>query len=322
MTSAVATPLIYSHTVGHYAMAGRGFSNPVDLTFTSDGAIYVISRGNPAQAVVALRVSVVTMDEQDLGQFGGYGTKDGQFRWPTAIAADVQDRIYIADEHRNDIQVFAKDGTFLSKWGVAGQAPGQLNRPSGLAFDPQGNLVVVDHLNHRVQTFTPDGDLVACWGRYGRGPGQFDLPWGVTVAPDGAIFVADWNNHRIQKLAPDGTPLATFGSLGTGPGELQRPSGVAVDAQGWVYVADRGNDRVVVFTGDGVPIADLRGDSELSPWAVQFLEGNPDLVEIRKDADLTPEKRFWGPTAVAIAPGGEVCVLETLRHRIQVYRRT
>jgi DNA-binding beta-propeller fold protein YncE len=302
-------------------VAGRGFSNPVDLAFSSDGAVYVVSRGNPRHCETDVRISVCTMAEEELFHFATFGTEDGQFVWPTAIAIDAEDRVFVADEHRHDIQVFAKDGTFLARWGSFGSRPGQLNRPSGLALDPSGNVVVVDHLNARIQTFTPAGELVFSFGRHGDGPGAFDLPWGVDVGPDGAIYVADWNNNRIQKLAPDGTLLMTFGRFGLGPGELRRPSSVAVSADGWVYVADRGNDRVQAFAQDGTPLATLIGDSRLSPWAEEILVGNPDLVAERALADITTEQRFWIPTAVALATDGRLCVLEAGRHRIQVYER-
>jgi DNA-binding beta-propeller fold protein YncE len=320
--ASVAAPLRYSHTVGHYSVAGRGFANPVDLAFSSDGAVYVVSRGNPRHAETDVRISVCTLAEEELFHFATFGTGDGEFVWATAIAIDAQDRLYVADEHRHDVQVFAKDGTFLHTWGSAGSAPGQLNRPAGLAVDPSGNVVVVDHLNFRIQTFTPEGELVACWGVRGDGPGQFDLPWGVTVGSDGLVYVADWNNNRVQKLTPDGAFVMGFGGPGDGPDCLYRPSSVAVDADGWVYVADRGNHRVQVYGPGGGHLGMLIGDSQLSPWAEEVLGGNPDLVAERALADMTTEQRFWIPTAVALANDGRLCVLEAGRHRIQVYART
>jgi DNA-binding beta-propeller fold protein YncE len=302
-----------------YAMAGRGFSNPVDMALGSDGVIYVLSRGNPAQAHVAVRVSVCTIDEEDLGQFAAYGAGDGELTWPTSIAIDGQDRIFISDEYRNDVQVFHKSGTFLFKWGSLGAGEGDLNRPSGLAIARDGNVVVVDHLNHRVQIFTPEGTPIVSWGTLGSGDGEFNLPWGVAVDGQGLIYVADWNNNRIQKFTPEGRFLASFGSFGSGDGQFNRPSGVAVDQEGKLYVADRGNDRVQVLTANGSHIATLIGDARLSKWGEEFLTGNQDLVEGRAEADLEPESRFWIPTAVKVTRDGKLLVLEAGRHRIQVY---
>jgi hypothetical protein len=38
-------------------------------------------------------------------------------------------------------------------------------------------------------------------------------------------------------------------------------------------------------------------------------------------ADGTPEKRFWGPTAAEIDEHGRVLVVDSCRHRIQIYER-
>jgi DNA-binding beta-propeller fold protein YncE len=324
MSVATASPFRFSHTVGLYQMAGRGFSHPVDLAIGRQGELIVVNRGNPGQAELCVRVSVTTLDEQDLGQFCNYGVGDGQLTWATAVAVDSQGRIYIADEHRQDIQVFGEDRQFLSKWGAYGCEVGQLDRPSGLAFDADDTLLVVDHLNHRVQRFTADGKVVDCWGSHGSGSGEFHRPWGLTIDAQGDVYVADWGNDRVQKLTREGRHLASYGSKGRGEGELWRPSGVAVDGDGLVYVADRGNDRVQVYTPGGSHFATLYGDAELSGWAKIWLDGNSDVVERRSLAspeDFEHEKRFWAPTAVKIAPDGSLLVLDTGRHRMQVYRR-
>jgi hypothetical protein len=87
-------------------------------------------------------------------------------------------------------------------------------------------------------------------------------------------------------------------------------------------VADWGNDRVSVFSPDGHPYATLIGDSEMSKWGAEYLSANTDLTEGRRVcADLTPEKRFWGPTAVEVDEQGRVLVVDSCRHRIQIYSR-
>jgi DNA-binding beta-propeller fold protein YncE len=322
MSVAVASPLRYSHTIGVLGHGGRGFSNPVDVAIRSDGVLFVVNRSNPTQGPPGgLRIGIVTIDEQFLGDFGTYGTEDGQFVWMTAIALDRHENIYIADELRHDVQVFDRDGTFIRKWGSFGTDPGQFNRPSGLAVADDDTVYVVDHLNHRVQKLTPTGEVIGAWGSQGTEPGQLDLPWGISVDGRGDVYLADWRNDRVQKLSPDGSHIATFGTPGSGNGELTRPSGVDVDGDGNVYVADWGNDRVQVFRPDGSHLVTLLGDSGLSSWAVEGMKGNLDLVQEREGLDLTPEMRFWGPTAVKVDASGHVVVVDSCRHRLQVYQR-
>jgi DNA-binding beta-propeller fold protein YncE len=136
----------------------------------------------------------------------------------------------------------------------------------------------------------------------------------------GNVYVADWRNDRIQKFSPDGQHLASIGRSGSGDGELRRPANLGVDRDGTIYVADWGNERVVVFTPEGYPLTTLVGDSEMSKWGAEFLSANQDLLEGRKVmADGTPEKRFWGPTAIEIDEQGHVLIVDSCRHRIQVY---
>jgi DNA-binding beta-propeller fold protein YncE len=237
------------------------------------------------------------------------------------------------------ISIFDQDGQFLSKWGVQGQGEGEFNRPAGLAFDADGHLLVADGLNHRIQRYTSDGQFLGQWGRHGKGAGEFDLPWGLAVDAENQVYVADWRNDRIQKFDAQGTPMAAWGQTGSGEGEFQRPAAVAVDEEGLMYVADWGNERVQIFDPHSGFLALLRGDSGVSKWGQDYFMSNQDELEERQHADLEPElnllpsdgprevsasieKLFWGPTSVKIDAEGRLYVVDSCRHRIQVYRKT
>ena len=326
--------LKYRDTIGLAAALGRGFQLPVDLAVRSDGRIYVISRCAYEESI-GVRVGSVDLNHDYYGHFGGNGSGDGQMDWPTAIAFDSADRLYLADERNHRITIFDGDGEFLDKWGEQGDAPGQVDGPSGLAFDSNDNLYVVDHKNNRVQRFTASGDYLSGWGEAGDGPGQFNLPWGIAVDSADRVYVADWRNDRIQMFTPGGEFVSSFGSSGHGDGELHRPADVTVDAEGFVYVADWGNQRVVVFDADGVYQLQLRGEATLSKWAEEYLAANADEFEARKSFDPYPEldvddphevsartePYFWDPVSIEIDPEGRLYVLETNRHRFQVYEK-
>ena len=326
--------LRYAKTIGLAAMEGRGFSNPVDLAIFSDDRIYVVSRTNPAQTF-GIRVGICDFDENYFGDFGSYGSGDGQFIWPTALAFDSHDSLYLADEQNNRITVYDRSGRFVSKWGAPGNEAGELNGPSGLAFDSQDGLYVADHRNNRVQRFSRDGRFLDMWGAAGSAEGQLDLPWGVAVDSDDNVYVADWGNDRIQKFAADGAFLASFGESGPGDGQLNHPSGVAVDGDRRIYVADWGNERVQVFGPDGRFLLKLRGEATPSKWAEEFFVSSPHEKEAREKANLTPdltedvdtpyeesariEHLFWGPVSVKLDRHGRLYVVETNRHRVQVF---
>jgi DNA-binding beta-propeller fold protein YncE len=323
MSIAVANPYRYRQTIGMFVEFGRGMSNPYDVAPTADGRLFVLNRSNIFDAPVGgLRIGVVTLDEDYLGDWGAYGTGPGQLVWPNSMLLDAHGRLLISDEWRHDVQCFAQDGTLLYGWGGPGSAEGRFNRASGLAFDAAGNVIVVDAGNHRLQKFDPEGRFLMRWGAFGSGAGQLNMPWGVAVDASGQVYVSDWRNDRVQVFDADGGYLTTIGSPGTGAGEFHRPAGICVDRDGHVIVADWGNERVQILRPDGTHLATLYGDATLSRWAREFIEASPDVAAKRQSGvDLEAEKRFWGVVSVRVDSSGRLYVAEHSRHRIQIYER-
>ncbi|MCH7652929.1 MAG: NHL repeat-containing protein [Chloroflexi bacterium] len=330
--------LEYSHSIGLYALRGRGFNNPVDLAFGRDEVMYVLNRAGPEVAVRMpyKRITMCRTDEEYLGEFSSGGKEDGQMIWPASIAIDGDGNVYVSDESLHRISIFDWQGKFVKKWGVKGSGDGRFDRPAGITFDGRGNLLVVDGLNCRIQRYTRDGVFLDGWGGPGSEDGQFNVPWGITVDSHLNVFVADWRNDRVQKFDADGKHLATFGSPGPGEEKFRRPAGVAVDESGRVYVADWGNEKVKVFDEDRGLLAELRGESGLSKWSDDYFHANQEELAERKKADMdlalestqsTPrqqsasvEKLLWGPTSIKFDSDGNVYVVESCRFRIQVYR--
>jgi DNA-binding beta-propeller fold protein YncE len=315
----------YRYSVGRNEFGGTGFRNPVDMDLADNDVVYVLNRSYENR-VDGVRVTVCTLNEEFVSEFGSHGEKDGQFVWPTALALDSGGNVYIADEWLNRISIYDKDGKFLSKWGTPGTGDGELNGPAALAMTPDGNVLVSDAKNHRIQKFTLDGSYMGQCGSFGSGPGQFNMPWGLNLDADGNIFVADWRNDRIQKLSPEGECLAMYGSSGNGTGQFKRPSDVFVDQDGDIYVADRENDRVQILAPDGRFLTALHGDHKLSKWGREKMESNPDMIRQRALAIShdggTFEKHFSHPCRVLVDDQYRVLVLDHTRGRIQVYQKS
>ena len=309
----------YSYCIGMYGMSGLGFWAPLDFALGSSGVMYVINRGGEE---LGQRISKCTIDHKFLGQFGGFGSGDGQFIWPVSIDLDRDENLYVSDEHLHRISIWDKEGKFLGKWGKSGSGDGELNGPSGIAFDREDNLYIVDSLNSRVQKFTKEGNFLATWGQHGSGDGEFDMPWGICLDRKGDVYVADWKNSRVQKFSPGGEFLAKFGGPQLGVGGLRRPTGVAVDSEGDVYVTDWSSHRLQVFAADGTFVTSLVGDAQQpSPWAQTYIEANPDIIKARRRVNLEPEWRFRRPVAVNVDAEDRIFTLESARHRIQVYQK-
>jgi len=318
----------YSHSVGRNEFAGTGFRNPMDLALAptqgQEDTVYVVNRSYENRPD-GIHVTVCTLNEEYIREFGSHGEGDGEFIWPSSIALDGQGNVYISDEWLNRISIFDKDGKFLSKWGKPGSGDGELNRPSGLAIRG-GTIYVSDTRNHRVQKFSLDGKYQGQFGSLGSGQGQLNMPWGLGLDMDGNVYVADWRNDRIQKFSADGQWLASFGQPGSGVGQFKRPSGVCVDRDGEIYVADRENDRVQVLAPNGRFIASFTGDHQLSKWGKEKLLSNPDMIRQRALAIAqdkgTFEKSFSHPVAVKVDTQYRIAVLDSTRGRIQVYTKS
>ena len=331
----------YSFSAGRVEYEGTGFRQPMDFALAPDDIIYVVNRSNEAR-VDGVRINVVRLGdegEEYISEFGSYGERPGQFVWPIAIAADKDINVYVADEYLHRITIFNKDGEYLSHWGTHGSGDGELDGPSGLAIRDD-MLFVVDSKNHRVQKLTLDGKYLDQFGSFGDGPGQLNTPWGIGLDRDGNVFVADWRNDRIQSFTPEGKWLASFGQPGTGGdasivrkhggirlvprpvGVFNRPTGVSIDKDGDIYVADWLNNRVQVLTPEGRFITEFTGDAGLSKWGAAKIVSNPEMIRQRNGVrDFTPERVLWAPMAVKVDGRGRIIIVDTARHRLQVYQK-
>ncbi len=327
--------LAYRDTNGFgAAQGGRGYHFPVDIAVRSDQRIFVLSRSGQG-SLNGTGISVTDIDHDWHGEFSGYGSGDGEIQWATAIAFDSRDRLYLADEKLQRITIFDTNNEYLTHWGTRGSGPGEFDGPSGLAFDASGNLLVVDHKNHRVQRYSPDGEYLAGFGSEGAGEGEFNYPWGITSASDGVIYVADWRNDRIQRFTVDGEFIDAYGVSGDGEGQFNRPSAVVVDDEGYIYVADWMNHRVQVFDRDWYFQTSVRGEAGLSPWAAEYIDANADEKRARESFNPYPtldvddphevsartEPYFWVPVSLALYGDDRLLVLETARHRFQIYEK-
>ena len=311
----------YSHVIGRNEYAGPGFRQPMDLALAANDVIYVLNRSSEYRPD-GVRITVCNFGEDYISEFGSYGEGDGQLVWPTSIGVDSQENVYVSDEWLNQITVYSKDGAFIRKWGKTGSGSGELDKPAGLTIGSDQTMYLVDSRNHRVQKFSLDGEFLGQFGSFGNGPDQLNLPWGIALDKDGLVYVADWRNDRVQQFTSDGEHQATFGMSGSGAGQFNRPTGVSVDQDGDIYVADWMNNRVQVLTPDGRLITEFLGEAGISKWGMDKLAANPDMIRQRRMIrDFTAERVLWAPVAVKVDAQGRIAVLETARHRIQVYQK-
>lgn len=211
-----------------------------------------------------------------LGQWGGYGSGDGQFLFPTGAATDDSGNVYVADGDAMCVFKFTSAGEFVSRWGTAGQ----FRHPVAVAWH-DGVVFVSDF--DRVRRFDGNGTPLGQWGSPGSGPGQFSEIFGLALDSQGHVYVTDLYNDRVQKFDANGLFLCQWGDSGCANGQFRSPVGIATDAAGNVYVADRDNYRIQKFDGAGRFLSQWgsmgRGEGEFT-WPIEVMVGNDDCVYV------------------------------------------
>jgi len=100
-------------TLGRVGRAGtdeKHFDRPTDVAVLPSGDIFVSDGYGNRRIIHFDRTGAY------VNQWGAEGTEPGQFALPHAIAADSQNRLYVADRDNARIQVFDTTGKLLEVW--------------------------------------------------------------------------------------------------------------------------------------------------------------------------------------------------------------
>jgi DNA-binding beta-propeller fold protein YncE len=209
--------------------ADRAWSMPLGIAVAADGAVWVADGGagvvvrhdgngrcrsigegklrRPSGIAMTGKVAFVVdppnhavwkvdLDGTVLGRFGARGTGEGQFNFPTGVAALPDGSLLVVDALNFRVVKVSAEGQTLAAFGEAGDSGGNFARPKAVATDDAGKIYVSDTQNDVVLVYGPKGAFELAVGGPGQGPGQFSLPAGLAVS-EGYLFVADSYNRRI-----------------------------------------------------------------------------------------------------------------------------
>lgn len=119
---------------------------------------------------------------------GSAGPEEGQLFFPTSIAVDRQQNLYVSETGNFRVGIFSTEGLYLGKVGGIGTSMGKFARPKGIALDREDRLYVVDAAFQNVQVFDSDRRLLMFFGGSGGGPGQLFLPVDIAISYEAAPF--------------------------------------------------------------------------------------------------------------------------------------
>jgi hypothetical protein len=158
----------------------RAYGNPETLKPTgvavNDEFIYVVNRKKH-------RIEVYDrLSKQRVLDFGGYGTREGQFNIPTSLSRRDDGHLFVTDSANFRIQEFDDQGGFIRAYGFLGDGPGTFARPRGSAVDQDGHLYVTDAAFENVQIWdTDNAQVLLAFGGSGVAPGNLYLPGSVHI---------------------------------------------------------------------------------------------------------------------------------------------
>jgi hypothetical protein len=280
--AALAQGVLVDGTLGTTGSGLGEFQAPHGFCYA--GALWVVDSGN--DRVQRIQDPFAYQSEHgDPGYsvFGSTGSGPGQFRNPTAIAADPdRSELFVTDTGNDRIEVFDYSGNWLRSFGQTGSGPGQFQGPAWIAVY-NGEVYVTDAGNDRVEVFDPAGNFLRQWGSDGTDPGQFHHPSGIAVVSENEVLVADSDLGTVQQFATggdfeeviasgldepqglslDGSEIALagancirwggactdFSAASRGFGSLSAPHQAEGYCCYWGVITDTGNDRLLILVG-------------------------------------------------------------------------
>jgi DNA-binding beta-propeller fold protein YncE len=204
--------------------------------------------------------------------------------------------------------------------GDGGVATGaKLNQPYGVVADASGRVFFADRLNGRVRMIDGRGRISTLAG---NGSGEYSgdggsaataglaEPNGLALA-HGRLYIADVTDHRVRVVDLRDETIETF--AGTGAGSHDGDGGPATKAG--VFGA-----RAVAFAPDGsLYVMERQGSSirRIRDGIIETVAGTGERGYAGDDGDARLAV-FNAPKEMAVAPNGDIFVVDTENHVIRM----
>ncbi len=312
------------------------FEGPSDVAANGNGDVYVTD-GPGEDFDSGNRIVHMNDKGQVKKENGKTGEAPGNFDKPSGIAVFENGNVIVADQGNSRLQLFGPTiGDPILAFGVEGSEEGQLKGVSDVAIDAAGKIVVADNGNQRIQAFDscqPDctekvcgddgcggscggcpADWISCLEDGGACPAFGDCGsdgmcggWG----EDGGVACDDRSAEETP-TGCDGCPAEACVCNGEGALDVESyfEDGATADA----YCCETAWDVVCSFEAQYVCgyYCPLPEDIE---WPV--LEPTFSSIAMFQETDTG---KMTAPIKLAIAPGGFVYVLDTVKSEILVFR--
>ncbi len=177
------------------------FAMPNAISVAPDGVAYVVDSKKDT-----VRVFAADGTEQDA--IGTTGAADGQFHFPSGVAADA-DKVVVADQGNHRVQIFDREGGFVRTFGselaaarTVSDLKGKFNSIGGVTIVGD-EIYVVESMHAFVQTFDENGESKGIFGKAGVCGTCSRMPLDVTVDSKGRVLATDPEQRRWVALSTE-----------------------------------------------------------------------------------------------------------------------
>ena len=323
---------VFDSSFGYITTLSHGLNGPAKVDIDSKGRFVVADTGNNRIVVFDSKFNFVNEAEGlAISQYSNY------YFSPRYIAIGGDGTLFVSEEERGQISLLDSAGKYIGEIGAASGY--QFDAPRDLAVDPRGWAFVADKANNAVAIFNDKGKLVkTIGGARGTGDYEFDSPRDVAVDSGGRIFVTDLRNSRVQVFDSSYKYLATI--EGNGQFEFKEPIPVTVDSEDNIYVADSKSSNIHMFNKGLEFVKDIDAGSDIVEMEggividskgriiVVDIEGHKarmldletgEIVKTIGSFGWEGDYKFNWPHGVAIAPNGDIYIVDKVNRRLQVY---
>ncbi|MSO99992.1 MAG: hypothetical protein EXR07_02920 [Acetobacteraceae bacterium] len=197
----------------------------------------------------------------------------------------------------------------------------KLNEPYGVVVDKNKNIFTADRLNRRVRRIAADGTISTLAGdgsgKYSGDGGPAAVaglgePNGLALDPEQQrLFIADVADHRVRVVDLRTGLISTF----AGTGEARHDGDGGPASKAGIFGA-----RAVAFAPDGsLYVMERQGSCirQIEDGIIYTIAGTGDRGYAGDGGDAR-EAVFNAPKEMAVAPNGDIFVVDTENHAIRL----
>jgi hypothetical protein len=172
-------------------------SNPTGVAVDAFGNLFIADSGNSVIRKVGTNGIISTVAGNGTFSYSGDGAPatSAELNYPSGVAVDAFDNLFIADTDNNVIRkvgingiITTVAGNYQLGWGYSGDGGtatnAELSTVAGVAVDAFGNLFIADEWNQRIREVVFPGPALALSNVSGANAGDYDV---VVSSPYGSV---------------------------------------------------------------------------------------------------------------------------------------